>query len=57
MMVNGGKNRHSCAMKIAEGVRKHAAEHGGREEKLLTNVSEAKTKEFIETGAEVYANV
>ena len=56
-MVNGGKNRHSCAMKIAEGVRKHAAEHGGREEKLLTNVSEAKTKEFIETGAEVYANV
>ncbi len=46
---------HFCAMKITEDVRKYAAEQGLAEEEALRKGMEAKAKEFIEKGAEVYA--
>jgi len=42
-------------MKITEDVRKYAAELGIAEEEALKKVMEAKSKEFLEKGAEVYA--
>jgi phosphomethylpyrimidine synthase len=45
---------HFCSMKITEDVRKYAAEHGLSEEEMLKQGMEAKSKEFVEKGAEVY---
>lgn len=44
-----------CSMKITEDVRKYAAEQGIAKEEALG--TEAKSKEFVEKGAEVYAKV
>jgi phosphomethylpyrimidine synthase len=46
---------HFCSMKITEDVRKYAAEQGIAEEEALKKGLEAKSKEFVEKGAEVYA--
>ena len=46
---------HFCSMKITEDVRKYAAEQGIAEEEALKKGMEAKSKEFIEKGAELYA--
>jgi phosphomethylpyrimidine synthase len=48
---------HFCSMKITEDVRKYAAEQGIAEEEALKQGMEAKSKEFVEKGAEVYAKV
>jgi phosphomethylpyrimidine synthase len=45
---------HFCSMKITEDVRKFAAEQGVTEEEALKKGMEAKSKEFVEKGAEVY---
>ena len=46
---------HFCSMKITEDVRKYAAELGIAEEEALKKGMEAKSKEFTEKGAELYA--
>ncbi len=46
-----------CSMKITEDVRKYAAEQGIAEEEALKKGMEAKSKEFVEKGVEVYAKV
>jgi phosphomethylpyrimidine synthase len=46
---------HFCSMKITEDVRKYAAERGIAEEEALKKGMEAKSKEFLTKGAEVYA--
>jgi phosphomethylpyrimidine synthase len=46
---------HFCAMKITEDVRKYAEEQGIAEEEALKKGMEAKSKEFVAQGAEVYA--
>jgi phosphomethylpyrimidine synthase len=46
---------HFCSMKITEDVRKYAAEQGLSEEEALKKGMDAKSKEFVEKGAEVYA--
>src|SRR5881398_1527122 len=46
---------HFCSMKITEDVRKYAAEQGITEEEAIKKGMEAKSKEFVEKGAEVYA--
>jgi phosphomethylpyrimidine synthase len=46
---------HFCSMKITEDVRKYATEQGVSEEEALKKGMEAKSKEFVEKGAEVYA--
>jgi len=46
---------HFCSMKITEDVRKYAEEHGIDEQAALEEGMEAKSKEFVEQGAEVYA--
>jgi phosphomethylpyrimidine synthase len=46
---------HFCSMKITEDVRKYAAEQGIAAEEALKKGMEAKSKEFVEKGAEVYA--
>jgi phosphomethylpyrimidine synthase len=46
---------HFCSMKITEDVRRYAAEQGVAEEEALKKGMEAKSKEFVEKGAEVYA--
>jgi phosphomethylpyrimidine synthase len=45
---------HFCSMKITEDVRKYAAEQGVSEQEALKKGMEAKSKEFVEQGAEVY---
>lgn len=45
---------HFCSMKITEDVRKYAAEQAISEEEALQRGMEEKSKEFVETGAEVY---
>jgi phosphomethylpyrimidine synthase len=45
---------HFCSMKITEDVRKYAAEQGVTEQEALKKGMEAKSKEFVEQGAEVY---
>ena len=45
---------HFCSMKITEDVRKYALEQGIAEEAALKKGLEAKSKEFIAQGAEVY---
>ena len=42
-------------MKITEDVRKYAAEQGLAEEEALKAGMAEKSKEFVESGAEVYA--
>lgn len=44
-------------MKITEDIRKYAAEQGIAEEVALKQRMEAKSKEFVEKGVEVYAKV
>jgi phosphomethylpyrimidine synthase len=46
---------HFCSMKITEDVRKYAEELGIAEEEALKKGMEAKSKEFVEKGAQVYA--
>ena len=46
---------HFCSMKITEDVRKYAAEQAISEEEALQRGMDAKSKEFVEAGAEVYA--
>jgi phosphomethylpyrimidine synthase len=45
---------HFCSMKITEDVRKYAKEIGIKEEEALAAGMEEKSKEFVESGAEVY---
>jgi phosphomethylpyrimidine synthase len=45
---------HFCAMKITEDVRKYAKEHGLDEKKAIEAGMEEMSKEFIESGGEVY---
>jgi phosphomethylpyrimidine synthase len=45
---------HFCSMRITEDVRKYAAEQGISEGEALDKGLEEKSKEFIESGAEVY---
>jgi phosphomethylpyrimidine synthase len=45
---------HFCSMKITEDVRKYAEEQGVTEEEALRQGMEAKAKEFVEKGGEVY---
>ncbi|MGO8764360.1 MAG: phosphomethylpyrimidine synthase ThiC [Limisphaerales bacterium] len=45
---------HFCSMKITEDVRKYAAEQGVSDEDALKRGMEAKSKEFVDQGAEVY---
>lgn len=45
---------HFCSMKITEDVRKYAKELGMKEEEALIKGMEEKSKEFVESGAEVY---
>jgi phosphomethylpyrimidine synthase len=47
---------HFCSMRITEDVRKFAAEQKISEEKALEVGLEQKAKEFVEKGAEIYAN-
>ena len=46
-----------CSTPITEDVRKYAAEQGLAEEEALAKGMEAKSKEFVEAGAEVYTTV
>ena len=46
---------HFCSMKITEDVRKYAAEQGLSDEEALQSGLEAKSREFVEKGAEVYS--
>jgi phosphomethylpyrimidine synthase len=46
---------HFCSMKITEDVRKFAAEQGVAEEEALKKGMEAKSKEFVDKGNEIYA--
>jgi phosphomethylpyrimidine synthase len=46
---------HFCSMKITEDVRKFAAEQGLAESDALTKGMAAKSAEFADKGAEVYA--
>ena len=44
-------------MKITEDVRKYTAEQGVNEQEALKRGMQAKSKEFVEQGAEVYSKV
>ncbi len=46
---------HFCSMKITEDVRKYAAEHGLTNDEAIESGMQEKRKEFVESGAEVYA--
>ena len=45
---------HFCSMKITEDVRKYAAEQGLSEADAVAAGMQEKSREFVETGAEVY---
>jgi phosphomethylpyrimidine synthase len=47
---------HFCSMKITEDVRKYAAEQGITGEAAIQKGLEEKAAEFVEKGAEIYAN-
>ena len=53
----GAKTAHFCPMKNTEDVSKYAAEQGVSDEEPLKKGMEAKSKEFVEKGAEVYAKL
>jgi phosphomethylpyrimidine synthase len=53
--VDNGNDKPTRQMKITEDVRKYAAEQGPAEEAALKQGMEAKSKGFVEKGAEVYA--
>jgi phosphomethylpyrimidine synthase len=57
VMAKTTRSAHSCSMQITEHVRNYAAEQGIAEEEALKKGMEAKLKEFVEKGAEVYAKV
>ena len=46
---------HFCSMKITEDVRKYAAEQGLDEQDAVKKGLEEKSREFVESGAEIYA--
>ena len=46
---------HFCSIIITEDVRKYAAEQRIAEEEALKQIMEAKSKDFQESGAELYA--
>jgi phosphomethylpyrimidine synthase len=46
---------HFCSMKITEDVRKFAAEHGLTDAEAIESGMQEKKKEFLESGAELYA--
>jgi phosphomethylpyrimidine synthase len=48
---------HFCSMKISEDVRQYAAAQGIAEEEAIAKGMEEKSKEFVESGAEVYTPV
>ena len=52
---DGAKTAHFCSMKMTEDVRKYAAEKGLAEEEALKKGMEEKSKEFTESGSELYA--
>ena len=54
-MANSVRNWHSRAVNITEDVRKYAAEQGIAVAEALKKGMEAKSREFVENGAEVYA--
>ena len=56
VLANLTTSPHCCSMTIAEDVRKYAAEQGIAKEEALKSGMEAKSKEFVEKGAEVHAN-
>jgi phosphomethylpyrimidine synthase len=45
---------HFCSMKITEDVRKYAAQQGLKEEEALKRGMAEKSRQFVESGAEVY---
>lgn len=45
---------HFCSMKISESVRQYAAAQGIRKQEALEKGMEEKSKEFVESGTEVY---
>jgi hypothetical protein len=47
---------HFCSMRITEDVRKYAAEQKISENEALEVGLKEKAKEFVEKGAEIYAN-
>ena len=57
VLANLTRSPHCCPMKIAEDVRKYAAEQGIAEEETLKKEMEEKSREFTEKGAELYAKV
>jgi phosphomethylpyrimidine synthase len=57
VMAKTTRIAQSCPMKIAADVSKYAAEQGIAEEEALKEGMEAKSKEFVEKGAEVYSQV
>jgi phosphomethylpyrimidine synthase len=56
-LVRRSLGEGGCSMKITENVRKYAAEQGIAEEEALQKGMQAKSKEFVEKGAVVYAKV
>jgi phosphomethylpyrimidine synthase len=48
---------HFCSMKITEDVRRYAAEKGLAESEALAQGLAEKSKEFVETGGELYAKI
>jgi phosphomethylpyrimidine synthase len=48
---------HFCSMKITEDVRRYAAEKGVGESEALQQGLAEKSKEFVQTGAELYAKI
>jgi hypothetical protein len=55
VLANGAKCAHSCTVKIIEDIRKYAAEQSLTEDEALKKDAQAKSKTFVENGAEVYA--
>jgi phosphomethylpyrimidine synthase len=45
---------HFCSMKITEDVRRYAAEQGLSEEQAVQRGMEEKSRQFVETGAQIY---
>lgn len=46
-----------CSMKITQDVREYAAKHGFDDDKSITEGMKAKSKEFSDSGSEIYINV